>query len=234
MQPDGQIIVGGTTFDNATDYDLLTMKLREVAHDFGIELVGLPDSLWFTDTLWPVAIVRNLATNPDSCWARLTLHPGTYRDSSWVVLNVNSADTVRFRPWLPDTVGLVTATAWVSLPIDERRSNDTAVARIIVWSDTTGLVGQQSPSPSLGLTIYPNPVRFNAHLRFWCLPDLPATLTLYDVTGAAIWSVRDDVLNKGAVAQTVEFNAQSLPAGVFFLKLQQDDLTLSQKVVIQR
>lgn len=235
LRPDGCIIVGGTTFDNRTDYDLLTMKLRELAHDFGVELLGMPDSLWFTDTLWPVAIVRNLATNADSCWTRLTLSPGSYRDSFWVVLGVNSADTVRFGPWLPDTLGLITATAWVSLPVDERRSNDTAVAWLIVWNDTTGLAARQNTSLPFGLSVFPNPIRCHGRFLFRCCPDRPSTLTLYDITGAAVWSTRNDAHGRDAVAgQAVEFNARLLPAGVYFLKLRQGTLELNHKVIVQR
>lgn len=234
-QRSGSLVLGATSFDNVSDYDQLTMRLRELTHDFAVELLPLPESLWFTDTLRPVAVVRNLAISADSGWVRLTLSPTSRRDSAWVSLGVNRRDTIRFRPWMPDTVVTVLAKVWSSLPVDERRTNDTASASVVVYDDTTAIAGGAPGQVRLGVAVVPNPLRGVGALKYWVRPGAPAMLRLYDASGALVSGVDGCVaVQSGSGNGTLRLDVSRLASGVYFLKLVQDREVARQKLVVQR
>jgi hypothetical protein len=232
---DGRIMVAGTSFDNISDYDLLVMKCREVSHDFAVALEGIPDSLWFTDTLRLLAVVRNLSVSPDSGWVRLTIQPSSYRDSIWVRLAPSGTDTAAFRDWVPDTVGPMLVTGWTSLPIDERRFNDTSRATVVVWDDTTGIAEQRQARAGLRVAVAPNPTRGRAVVHFQVQPGVGATLRLYDVSGAAVAAADRQVLAQSADGSgRLTLATERLAAGVYFVKLEQGRSETGCKVVVQR
>ncbi|MEO0053766.1 MAG: T9SS type A sorting domain-containing protein, partial [candidate division WOR-3 bacterium] len=210
--------------------DLVVMKLYELLHDFAVSSLLIPESLYISDTLFPMAVISNLAINTDSCRAYLKIQPGTYMDSSWLVLTPGAFDTVRFAPFLAETAGVITVTCWVNLAADERRFNDTLIRTAVVWQETTGLAENRPANTRLVVTITPNPVRAQAQINFSLPPEPAVTLRLFDRTGALVQQLPIQTVNGRT---RFRLDLKNLPAGVYFLKADRTDVLLNAKVVIQ-
>ncbi|MCX7733040.1 MAG: T9SS type A sorting domain-containing protein [candidate division WOR-3 bacterium] len=224
------IFAAGTTTDDTANQDLLLMKLYEVLHDFAVRTLLTPESLYISDTLFPMAVISNLAINPDSCRAYLKIEPGPYLDSSWLVLTPGAFDTVQFALLLADTTGVITVTCWVNLAADERRFNDTLIRTVIVWQETTGLAENRPADTRLVVTITPNPIRTQAQINFSLPPEPAVTLRLFDRTGALVQQFPIQTVNGRT---RFRLDLKNLPAGVYFLKADRVDVPLNAKVVIQ-
>ncbi|MGQ9707630.1 MAG: SBBP repeat-containing protein [bacterium] len=232
VQPDGHIIFGGTTYSDSTDADLIVCKLFEVQHDFALAGLILPESLYIEDTLKnPRAVVANLSINPDSCWVHMTIEPGDYQDSLWISLMPGMLDTVLFKPFLAETVGLITVTSWVNLAQDERRLNDTSWAEVVVWQESVGVGEEKIVARELNLTVTPNPVRTTGVVSFDLPPTKDILFKLYERTGVL---VREFKIIAGNKDTRYRFDVRDLAAGVYFLCLNHKTGCLTRKVVIQR
>ncbi len=229
VQPDGQMIFAGTSYSDSTDIDIVVLKMFQVLHDFALSELILPESLYIEDTLKPEAVVTNLSINKDSCWLRLTVQPGEYRDSVWVVLTPGMRQRVSFRPFLADTVGLLTVCSWVNLPEDEKRGNDTIWKEVVVWRESSGIAEENITLRVLKLTVTPNPVRAFGLVRLDG-PVPPKTfLKIYDRTGALVKELEVG----GNEKSHFKFDVRPLPAGVYFLCLDQPRGGITKKVVVQ-
>jgi len=228
---DGHIIVCGTTYSESTDADIVVFKFFEIMHDLGLIGLVIPESLFIQDTLYPGAVVADFAISPDSCWVRMTIEPGGYRDSVFVSLSPGMRDTVLFKPFVADTVGPVRVTGWVDLAQDERRFNDTIWSELVVWLESVGIGEGMTRAQETDLTIAPNPVRTAALVNFAAPPGKEVRFGLYDRTGALVKEFKI-----GAEKQENRFrlDASGLAAGVYFLRQTQPSGRLTRKVVIQR
>ncbi|MBN2536706.1 SBBP repeat-containing protein [candidate division WOR-3 bacterium] len=235
-QPDGHIYVLGTSEDDASDYDIVLLKYRELLHDIGVVRALAPESLNVADSLALPVVLRNWALNADSCWLRLSIGwADEHFDSLWVSLPAGATDTVEFAAWHPDRIGTALLRLRLELRGDERPWNDTASARILVWGDTTGLAGQEPLVPrEFGMALGQNPVRDRALLRL-ALPGAgPAKLRMYDVAGSLVLPEQRFMARTGGAVAAVQLDTRPLPAGVYFLKLSQDGQEVGRKLVVQR
>jgi hypothetical protein len=90
-----------------------------------------------------------------------------------------------------------------------------------------------TPLPSsLTLTTYPNP--FNAVTTLaWELPNTVHTvINLYDVTGRLVRTIADGTMAAGHHVQSI--NANDLPSGLYFVRLQAAAHSLTQKLLLVR
>lgn len=230
VQTDGRMIFAGTSYSDSTNIDIVVLKMFQVLHDFALSRLILPESLYIEDTLKPEVVVTNLSINNDSCWLRLTIQPGEYRDSVWVVLTPGMRQRVSLRPLLADTVGLLTACSWVNLPGDEKRGNDTIWKEVVVWQESSGVAEENLTPKILNLTVTPNPVRAFGLVRLDGPVAKENLLKLYDRTGAL---VKEFKIGGNEKAQ-FQFDVRRMPAGIYFLRLEQPKGGLTKKVVIHR
>jgi len=81
------------------------------------------------------------------------------------------------------------------------------------------------------LGTYPNPARQQATIRYALPEKQEATIRLYDVLGRRVRTVLNGT-QEGRHQRTLDVG--SLPSGVYFLRLQADGQTRTQKLTIVR
>ncbi|MGQ9678287.1 MAG: hypothetical protein ACUVUD_03290 [bacterium] len=232
--PDGQIYIGGVSFNESTSYDLIVGKFYELQHDFALTALTVPESLWVEDSFVPVAVVKNMAINPDSCWIKLSVNPGEFRDSLLVTLFPGMVDTLEFGVFRPDTIGVCTLTVWSELMDDERHFNDTLSAEFVVWEESVAVAEEKSFSGVTRLTVVPNPISSVGEAYFAGFPTGNISFRMYDRTGTLVqkWTfVHQD--GGDGTSRAVRLDVRELPAGIYFLQV--DDYSSKQirKVVVQ-
>ncbi|MGB9742454.1 MAG: SBBP repeat-containing protein [candidate division WOR-3 bacterium] len=230
LRPAGQLVAAGTTFFDSLNIDLLLLKLYEVQHDLAVTALLIPESLYIAETLFPQVVVQNLAINPDSSYAYLKIEPGSYLDSTWVVLTPGAVDTMNFAEFIADTAETYTVTAWVNLAGDERRTNDTLSRMLIVWQETTAVAEPRSELQPPVLTVTPNPISADGLINFNLPLANSLTLKLFDRTGML---VREFGIDRRNGETRFRLQLKDLPTGVYFLRLEHPAARLTRKVVIQ-
>ena len=77
---------------------------------------------------------------------------------------------------------------------------------------------------------YPNPFNPTTRIAFTIAHRQWATLKVWDVTGRAVATLLDEWREPGTYA--VEFDASSLPSGVYFYRLQAGDFTQTKRLMV--
>ncbi|NPV13724.1 T9SS type A sorting domain-containing protein [candidate division WOR-3 bacterium] len=231
---DGFIYIGGMSFNDSTSYDLLIGKFYEVQHDFALTALVVPESLWIEDSFVPLAVVKNRAINRDSCWIKLTVTPGEYRDSVWLNLTPGMVDTIEFGVFRAESSGLFRVTSWSELPEDEKRFNDTLWAEVVVWEESVAVAEPKRFYGISAVTVAPNPVRSEGTVHLTGTPLGNVNFRMYDRTGALVqkW---DFVFSSdgGSGSRTLRLDVRNLPAGVYFLQVDDSGRKQVRKVIVQ-
>lgn len=232
------IYAAGSSFRTAQYMDFILMKLREIRKDYAVLSVVAPESLYIHDSLAPEVIVQNRAIVADSCWLRLSVAPLDYAESAWVSLAAGEVDTVEFPLWHPADTGSMVLTAWSALPGDETPANDSSQTVVMVWDDTTGLAARVQAVPGrFDLAVAPNPARTFVSLSVWLPAGGAAGIELYDVAGSKLGQLSQHPgpsASAGGVAARLSVDVREFPAGVYFLKLCQENRELTRKFIVQR
>ncbi len=230
---DRNIYIGGISYVESTNYDLVVLRFYEILHDFGLGALITPDSLWITDTMVPIAVVGNYSINNDSGWVKLAVEPGNYRDSVWLTLFPGAVDTVNFAGFQADSAGLFRVTCWCELVEDERRWNDTLWTEVVVWDESSGVAEDFEPGPIL-LSVTPNPLVSTGVIRFTLGSGGGAGIKIYDRAGMLVQRFFIPVIASRQQQVVLRLDAQNWPAGVYFLSLEQKMGSRIEKIVIQR
>ena len=77
---------------------------------------------------------------------------------------------------------------------------------------------------------YPNPFNPVTTISYGLPIDSEISLTIYDVEGKKITTLTNGIQTAGD--HTVEWNASSYPSGVYFVKLNADQFTQTQKLIL--
>lgn len=231
---DGFIYIGGASFNDSTSYDLLIGKFYEVQHDFALTALVVPESLWIEDSFVPVAVVKNLSINRDSCWIKLAVSPGDYRDSVWLSLTPGMLDTIEFGVFRAESSGLFSVTSWSELSEDERRFNDTLWAEVVVWEESVAVAEPKRFSGISAVTVAPNPVRSEGLVHLTGTPLGNVNLRMYDRTGALVQKWNFAFNSDGSSgSRTLRLDVRRLPAGVYFLQVDEAGRKQVRKVIVQ-
>lgn len=230
----GQIYLGGVSFSESTSYDLILGRFYELQHDFALIALTVPESLWIEDSFVPVAVVKNMAINPDSCWIKLSVTPGEFRDSLWVSLLPGMVDTLEFGVFRADTIGICTLTVWSELTDDERHFNDTLWAEFVVWEEGVAVSEEKSFSGITRVTVIPNPISSVGEVYFAGFPTENINFKMYDRTGALVqkWTFVPQA-GGGGTLRMVRLDVRALPAGIYFLQIDDSRRKQRRKVVVQ-
>jgi hypothetical protein len=79
--------------------------------------------------------------------------------------------------------------------------------------------------------VFPNPVSGAVTINMYLEKDGPANLTLYDQAGRAVAVLVNGHLQKGM--HSIAFNKKGLAAGIYIVRLQQNDRIISKRLVKQ-
>jgi Zn-dependent metalloprotease len=93
-------------------------------------------------------------------------------------------------------------------------------------------VGNASNDDSFALRIAPNPISNQATTQFTLPQAQYITLALHDALGQRVATLRSGVEQAGA--HTVAFDTQTLPSGVYVLRLQAGSMVNTQKISVVR
>lgn len=98
------------------------------------------------------------------------------------------------------------------------------------WNFTTLVTSVHTPQANFGLTSYPNPAQNNLILNFEGSGS-HSRIALLDVQGKEVQLVLDETLAGGM--QQVEVSRNGLPSGLYFVKLEQNGMTQTIKVIFE-
>ncbi len=146
-------------------------------------------------------------------------------DGLAVSTDVVTTNQFLFRMTMPDGIesgDFFTATATV----DGNTSEFGPSAELIIVANEDETV----PEGFALYAAYPNPFNPTTAFTFEVPTPMHATLTVYDVTGSEIATLVDGIVAGGL--QTVTWNAQHLPSGVYLYRLRAKGLNLSRTVVL--
>jgi hypothetical protein len=96
---------------------------------------------------------------------------------------------------------------------------------------STGVGGGSQSPLSRSLQVAPSPVTNVAHISYDVRTSGNVRLTLYDVTGRPVSTIRDGRVAAGRHA--VELNVQGLEAGIYLLRLEAGAEQATKKLVVE-
>ena len=125
-----------------------------------------------------------------------------------------------------------------------RNKGDFILARrILFYEYETGEVGSMSlagggpqSKESVQITpiffgdIHPNPTKGNLEIRFSSPDQRTMRITLYDVTGRLVNEIFHGKVNIGS--NRIPVNSEELSAGIYFIRIETDEKTITEKVII--
>lgn len=125
---------------------------------------------------------------------------------------------------------------YVTICVDQ-----SAVAALIAQGDCVGPCGSGNPCTRIAdgglsntsIVIYPNPTDGLTSIKFYANTDDKATVNVYNVTGTFITNLLDGSVSTGNEYQ-VTFDANTVTAGVYFIKLTIGSESTMQKIVVYK
>lgn len=93
---------------------------------------------------------------------------------------------------------------------------------------TVGTSEIGDPNGIIGL--YPNPANSQAYIHYFLKNDAKVSIDLYNVTGQKVYS--NEVGHMSSGAQSLNFDTQNLPGGLYIVRLSLDDKTYTTKLNI--
>jgi len=100
-------------------------------------------------------------------------------------------------------------------------SSSTVYSSIILAGNTEVTIVDEDPAMNPGEFIlnqnYPNPFNPVTNIEFLLTNDTKVVLTIYNVLGEKLFEVLNQNMNAGL--HTIQFNAKSLPSGIYFYEL---------------
>ncbi len=142
--------------------------------------------------------------------------------------------------WWNDTTGLPYDSYGVIRVVDSERSgsaSNIALPHLKMNAcnvTATAIVGGPVQAPKFALMApYPNPVSTSATIPFSLDESGPVTITVYDVLGRRVARILEND-RRPAGAGEVRLNASNLATGVYFVKLEANQMSVSRKIAIVR
>jgi hypothetical protein len=97
---------------------------------------------------------------------------------------------------------------------------------------TTDIVDVPGPTGRVLLQNYPNPFNPSTTITFEMPRGDDVTLTIYDLLGRELGRLADGIYPPGR--HQVEWNADGLPGGVYYCRLQAGDVVRTKELVLMR
>lgn len=98
------------------------------------------------------------------------------------------------------------------------------------WNFTTLVTGLNTPQANFGMVAYPNPVQEKLILNYEGQGNR-SRISILDAQGKEVQLVKDEIVANGN--QTVEISRNGLAAGLYFVKVEQNGMAQTLKVVFE-
>ncbi len=193
-------------------------------YDVGIKEILSGDSLREGHPYTPEARIKNFGREPADSFLVIAEIWDTsglaYSDTLPWSLAGDTEDTASFAEFTPNHPASYILTIRTVMEPDESDEDD-KLSKFLIY---TGIAEEPTPKPvSLEVRSMINPLR----VAYSIPAGQPGTLTLYDAAGRRIGRV--NVRGSGSV----DFGS-TLPSGVYFVRLESADLTITRKAVLLR
>lgn len=93
----------------------------------------------------------------------------------------------------------------------------------------SGLISGNPAPDHLCIDKMPALVNDASLITFGVPKESKTYLTIYDVTGSRVTTLKEEVLPAGYYTEKIEI--KELPSGIYFIELRQDNKTVSKKIV---
>jgi photosystem II stability/assembly factor-like uncharacterized protein len=103
---------------------------------------------------------------------------------------------------------------------------------ILYYSATSASAPHRGSAPvhDLTLSAYPNPFNPNTTLSFDVPVNSRVRISVYDITGRLVQTLADQIYTQGS--HRIEFDGSELPSGIYFARLQGNNFSKTQKLVL--
>jgi predicted deacetylase len=182
--------------------------------------------------------VVNLAPSEEYTWA---LTAGTYNDQLTAALNDIRHAEDYFMLLLHDPFtrpgyenGLVID--WVSELLDSLQVEHGSSIRFLTLSEavtemTVGVDdGDELPHTDLSLSVYPNPIRERASIRWSAPQSADYRIRLFDVLGREVQTIASGVAGSGAAEST--WDTEGVAAGSYVVRIETGGSSVSRSLVV--
>ena len=103
----------------------------------------------------------------------------------------------------------------------------------IEYGEPVPVAAEQGPEPNgLTLTVWPNPTRASAEVRFTLRAPSAMRLVVYDLLGREVARLAEGT--HGAGEHRVRFETAALPAGVYIVQVSTEDAIENHPVTLLR
>ncbi len=92
--------------------------------------------------------------------------------------------------------------------------------------------GVEEENISTSLNIFPNPISNSTTLSFSLTQSQKVSLKIFDVNGRLVTTLTDKIIEAGE--HQIEFNAEKINAGIYFLKMQTGEFLKTEKLIITK
>jgi hypothetical protein len=215
-----------------------TLKPWFPAHDVGpVAILSPVETVDSGAVITPECCVVNFGSNEETLGVRLTIG-SSYAQTCTLSLARAAYDTVSFPIWHAGPKGVLAVRCSTELPTDTRRENDTCSTSVTVGPLTAVAERTGAQPPVFALQgVAPNPASDRAMIRYALPRAALVRISLFDITGARIRTVRLESEQPGVYACPLELEGSGrnrLPAGVYLLELEAGKDRLTRQIVIAR
>ncbi len=192
-------------------------------YDVGVKGILSGDSVKKSTGYAPTARIKNFGRKPvDSFLVIATIEGGSgvvYADTLTWSLTADTEDTVSFKEFMPDSANYTLTVSTVMTP-DESDEDD------VMSKPLYGSAVEEQPIPS-GLTFEISSFTTSPRVSYSIPAGQQGTISLYDLTGRKVESLK--VVGSGRVTMK-----SVLPSGVYFIKLETSQTSITRKAVVLR
>ena len=148
-----------------------------------------------------------------------------FRMTNFTGMIANTIYDVKVRPKINGVYGAYGSVCTVTTPVSLARFDDSAFG-------TDSTLSLSDPlSPSVSLSVYPNPFTENINILFTSDETSPAQLTLYDLAGRNIYTYQNFPINILTELQMSQMSKLSPEPGFYLLEVVQGNTKTIQKIV---
>jgi hypothetical protein len=114
--------------------------------------------------------------------------------------------------------------------------NNGSISNHLSMGDNLGICSSrlafEGTSGNLQLRIYPNPITNSSTISFLLSLSQNVSLKIFDVNGRLVSTLADKFFEEGE--HQIEFNAEKLNAGIYFLQMQTEVTLQSEKIIVTK